>query len=211
MKPTTNTALRVMELFPTPLFIVQTEGLDNHQLSAELYAVRDEEARAGIADKEGRSNLGGFRSYDVLDRAAFQPLKQHILKTLNEHMVKGKWFAEPEVSAAQFASMWGVINSRGHSNSTHNHPDSWMSGVYYARVPSDPSKAGSIGFRDPILARSFTQAFYRSVQSELCSIEPKEGLLILFPSWAEHFVGPNQTDEDRIAISFNIRHVSTLR
>ena len=28
MKATVNTAMRVMELFPTPVFIIQTEGLD---------------------------------------------------------------------------------------------------------------------------------------------------------------------------------------
>lgn len=211
MTPAVNTSMRVMELFPTPLFIVQTEGLDNAALSAALYAIRDEETRAGIADKSGRSNLGGFRSYNVLDRPAFAPLVQHILRTLNESMVKGKWFAEPEVGAAHFGSMWGVINGPGHSNSTHNHPDSWLSGVYYAKVPSDPARAGAIGFRDPILARSFTQAFYRSVQSELCSIAPAEGLMILFPSWAEHFVGPNLTEQERIAISFNIRHPGAPR
>ena len=33
----------------------------------------------------------------------------------------------------------------------------------------------------------------------------------MFPGWCEHFVGPNQTDEDRIAIAFNINHHKTLR
>jgi hypothetical protein len=28
----------------------------------------------------------------------------------------------------------------------------------------------------------------------------------MFPSWVEHHVGPNLTDEDRIAIAFNIDH-----
>lgn len=206
-----NLTMQVMELFPTPVFIVQTEGIDNKHLAAQIYAMRDEELRAGIANKTGLSNHGGFRSYDLLQRAGFESLKLCILKTLNEHMVKGQWFVEPEVVPAQFGAMWGVINGKGHSNSTHNHPDSWLSGVYYPQVPSDPARAGSLGFRDPNLARTYTRSFYRSVQSEVCLVQPAVGRLIMFPSWCEHFVGPNLTDEDRVAIAFNINHPKTLR
>ncbi len=211
MATNADTTMQVMELFPTPVFIVQSNALDNKQLAALIYAIRDEEVKAGIADKDGLSNTGGFRSYDLLERAGFEPLKQHILKTLNERIVQGRWFAEPLVTAAQFGAMWGVINSKGHSNSTHNHPEAWISGVYYPQAPADMDRAGSLSFRDPILARTFTRAFYRSVQSELCQIAPETGKMIMFPSWCEHSVGPNLTDQDRIAISFNINHPNTLR
>jgi uncharacterized protein (TIGR02466 family) len=210
MKAPVNTSLRVMELFPTPVFVIQTEGLDNEQLARQIYAVREDEQRRGIADKT-LSNLGGFRSYSLLKDPGFAALRHHILKTLNESMVKGQWFAEPEVVDAQFGAMWGVINGRGHANATHNHPDAWLSGVYYVKVPSDASRAGSIGFRDPNLARSYTQTYYRTVQSDVCLVPPEAGKLVMFPGWCEHFVGPNQTDEDRIAIAFNITHHKSLR
>jgi uncharacterized protein (TIGR02466 family) len=210
MNAPVNTSLRVMELFPTPIFIVQTDGMDNQHLASQIYAIREEEARAGIADKT-LSNVGGFRSYDLVKHPGLASLRRHILKTLNDTMVKGQWFAEPEVVEAQFSAMWGVINGRGHANATHNHPDAWLSGVYYAKVPKDADKAGSIGFRDPNLARTYTQSYYRNVQSDACMLPPAEGKLVMFPGWTEHFVGPNQTDEDRIAIAFNIRHHKALR
>jgi len=210
MKPVVNTAMKVMELFPTPVFIVQTEGLDNAGLAAQVYAIRDEEQRRGIADKT-LSNLGGFRSYDLLKHPGFATLKAHILRTLNESMVCGQWFAEPAVVEAQFGAMWAVINGRGHANATHHHPGAWFSGVYYAKVPADADKAGAIGFRDPNLARTYNQMYYRTVQSDACAIPPAEGRLVMFPGWTEHFVGPNETDEDRIAIAFNINHPKTLR
>jgi uncharacterized protein (TIGR02466 family) len=210
MKSPTNTSLRVMELFPTPVFIIQTEGLDNEHLARQIYAIREDEQRRGIADKT-LSNLGGFRSFDLVKVPGMADLRRHILKTLNESMVKGQWFAEPEVVEAQFSAMWGVINSRGHANATHNHPDAWISGVYYVKVPADSERAGSIGFRDPNLARSYTQSYYRTVQSDVCLLPPAPGKLVMFPGWCEHFVGPNQTDEDRIAIAFNISHHKSLR
>lgn len=210
MQAPVNTAFKVMELFPTPVFVIQTQGLDNVALAKQVYAIREEERRRGIADKT-LSNLGGFRSYDLRTHPGFDALRRHILTTLNEHMVKGQWFAEPEVLEAQFAAMWGVINNRGHANATHHHPGSWISGVYYAKVPADPDKAGSIGFRDPNLARTYNQMYYRTVQSDACHIPPAPGRLVMFPGWCEHFVGPNDTDEDRIAIAFNINHPDSLR
>jgi uncharacterized protein (TIGR02466 family) len=203
MKAPTNTSLRVMELFPTPVFIIQTDGLDNESLAREVYAVREDEQRRGIADKT-LSNLGGFRSYDLVTHPGFAALRRHIVKTLNESMVKGQWFAEPEVVETQISAMWGVINNRGHANAAHNHPGAWLSGVYYVKVPADADRAGSIGFRDPNLARTYTQSFYRTVQSDVALLPPAAGKLIMFPGWCEHFVSPNQTDEDRIAVAFNI-------
>lgn len=210
MKAAVNTALKVMELFPTPVFVVQSEGLDNTFLADQIYAIRAEEYRLGVANKV-LSNIGGFRSYDLLKHPGFNSLKTHILRTLNDNMVNGQWFAEPEVVEAQFGAMWGVINNRGHANATHHHPGSWLSGVYYAKVPSDPDKAGSIGFRDPNLARTYNHMYYRTVQADTCYIPPAAGRLVMFPGWCEHFVGPNETDEDRIAIAFNINHHKTLR
>jgi uncharacterized protein (TIGR02466 family) len=196
--------MHVMELFPTPVFVVQTQALDNRQLSQQMYAVRDEEARAGHAKNLGRSNDGGYRSYDLMKHSGFDALKQFILATVNTHLAKGRWFAEPDITPDQMRAMWGVINGKGHSNGPHNHPHSWLSGVYYAKVPQDAARAGSLAFRDPIVARTFTRSFYRNVQSEVLMIAPEEGKMILFPSWCEHFVTSNQTDEDRIAFAFNI-------
>ena len=36
------------------------------------------------------------------------------------------------------------------------------------------------------------------------SVVPKEGKIILFPSFLDHLVEPNLTHEPRISISFNI-------
>ena len=34
--------------------------------------------------------------------------------------------------------------------------------------------------------------------------QPREGMMIIFPSWLLHYVEPNLCEDDRIAISFNI-------
>lgn len=36
-------------------------------------------------------------------------------------------------------------------------------------------------------------------------VEPKEGLLLIFPSWTLHYVTSGQNDTERISIAFNIK------
>ena len=36
-------------------------------------------------------------------------------------------------------------------------------------------------------------------------VNPTEGELILFPGWLDHGVQTNDTDDERVSVSFNIR------
>jgi uncharacterized protein (TIGR02466 family) len=76
-----------------------------------------------------------------------------------------------------------------------------LSGVYYLNVPRD---SGEIVFRDP--RPGANHAPYRLFKDDGDSeaFMPTEGLVILFPSYLEHFVLPNRSDGDRISMSFNL-------
>ncbi len=197
--------MNVMELFPIPVFITQTTQLDNAHMCETIYRIRDEEIGRGQGVKTGLSNLGGFRTYSLLKVPAFEELKQFIVASINNNILSGKWYPGPPIDESYIVAMWSIINNKGHANSVHNHPHAWFSGVYYPKVPDDTDLAGTLCFRDPILARTYSRSFYRSVQSELCCLPPAEGLMVIFPGWFEHSVRPNLTDQDRIAISFNVK------
>jgi uncharacterized protein (TIGR02466 family) len=99
---------------------------------------------------------------------------------------------------------WAVVNGKYGSNQYHQHPHAIISGVYYVQTQE---KSGALIFRDPrpvaaMMAPPITQ---RSAWTELTrAYQPQAGRMLLFPSWLEHGVGTNESDEDRIAISFNI-------
>ena len=90
------------------------------------------------------------------------------------------------------------------SNARHIHSNNYISSAYYVKAPH---KCGNIIFYDP---RSVTSFRYPKItnpnqlNSTVFSVQPKEGLLVLFPSYLYHSVDMNQTDEERIVISFNI-------
>ena len=116
-------------------------------------------------------------------------------------MIDMNWEVEKQ---QKIDNMWAIINTGGSANARHQHGNSTISGAYYVRAPKN---SGDIVFYDPRPAPVFY--FPRAVSSNLLNaqvnaINPKEGALILFPSYVDHSVNENLSNEERIVISFNV-------
>ena len=106
-------------------------------------------------------------------------------------------------------SAWVNINPPEAFNLKHNHPTSDLSGVLWLKCQKD---CGNIVFESP---RSF--ATHREIDSytedfkknnnyfHSFHFNPVAGRLIVFPSHLEHHVDFNESQEERISVSFNIR------
>lgn len=85
----------------------------------------------------------------------------------------------------------------------HIHESSWLSGVYYVRVPSvvnysSDSHAGWLEFGAPEfdLPNGFTP--------QVTAIKPEEGAALFFPSYFFHGTIPFTGSEERIGIAFDV-------
>ncbi|MFQ5936552.1 MAG: tetratricopeptide repeat protein [Acidiferrobacterales bacterium] len=100
-------------------------------------------------------------------------------------------------------TVWGVmLRAQGHQVA-HNHPGGWVSGVYYAKLPtvvdsSAAEHAGWIEFGRP------PEEFHGGARPPVKLIKPQEGLLLLFPSYLYHQTVPYQSDEERVSIAFDV-------
>lgn len=83
---------------------------------------------------------------------------------------------------------WFNINNKGDHNRWHNHSAGILVAVYYIKV-SDNS--GNIEFRN-------------KKKSEIRSLTPKIGQLIMFNGEIDHQVCENKSDEMRISAAFNL-------
>ena len=98
---------------------------------------------------------------------------------------------------------WSVVlESQGHQI-PHIHPSAWLSGVYYvARPPSvaasSEDNAGWIEFGQP------PEHYPNKMQAELSLEKPREGLLVLFPSYFYHRTIPFDAAGRRISIAFDV-------
>eukprot|EP01113_Clastostelium_recurvatum_P046852 TRINITY_DN8270_c0_g1_i1.p1 TRINITY_DN8270_c0_g1~~TRINITY_DN8270_c0_g1_i1.p1 ORF type:complete len:306 (-),score=93.03 TRINITY_DN8270_c0_g1_i1:22-939(-) len=88
---------------------------------------------------------------------------------------------------------WATYQQNCMSHLPHTHPYQLISGVYYSKVPEG---AGSIVFEDP---RGPLPPFENRI-----IYHPKEGDLIVFPSWLLHQVTPTQGKDVRVSFSCNI-------
>ena len=91
----------------------------------------------------------------------------------------------------------------------HSHANSVISGVYYIQTTPQCSP---IVFNKPFLYTNFVHqtiqiTFDENVSNqyntEHIGIQPEIGDLLLFPSWLEHTVRPQQPNVDRIGLAFN--------
>jgi uncharacterized protein (TIGR02466 family) len=93
---------------------------------------------------------------------------------------------------------WMTKTRNGEITTVHNHGMFDIAGVYYYQTNK---KDGAIKFLNPNPGLTASQTFIQDYQ---IGIEPQQGLLILFPAWLNHTVEMNNTDSERMSLSFNI-------
>ena len=186
--------------FPTPVW---TTNLDNYKtINEQMYNYIKSNKKN---DEKGisKSNVKGWHSNDFnLNDKDPQNFIAFILPAIENVMNDMNW--DKEKQTAKISNMWAIINTGGSANLRHQHGNSTISGAYYVRAPQD---CGDIVFYDPRPAPIYSYPNVKSVNflnAQVNGISPVEGALILFPSFLDHSVNENKSNEERIVISFNI-------
>ena len=151
------------------------------------------------------TNYGGWQSQDK--RGHTEELDS-LMQEISEQMqyVKGILGLKDKENIS-FGNYWINVNGRGSFNLPHVHPFSLVSAVYYVDVPKD---SGRLVFENPIQQHDYVMKpdiveRFNGINSGYWNVEPETGDLIIFPSWLRHWVEPNNTDENRISIAFNLQ------
>ncbi|MDV7339729.1 tetratricopeptide repeat protein [Terasakiella sp. A23] len=103
---------------------------------------------------------------------------------------------------------WANILAGPGRQIAHIHGEAWMSGCYYVRLPDvmkgeeNPDHAGYIEFGQ------INDEFPMLETDRLKFLQPKEGLVALFPSYLYHSTVPTESQQPRIAIAFDVVPVS---
>lgn len=97
---------------------------------------------------------------------------------------------------------WAVVYPGDGRQHSHYHPNAWLSGVYYVRIPED------IG-HDPNRGSLVLGVLPKEVLAEdppwkLRHIKPTQGTLVLFPSYIPHATIPTESNELRICVAFDV-------
>ena len=188
-------------LFPTPVWTLQ---LDNYKIvNEQMYDyIKSEQSKdqAGI----NKSNVKGWHSKDFnLNEDEPQKFISFILPAIEQVMIDMNW--EKQKQTAKINNMWAIINTGGAANLRHQHGNSTISGAYYVRAPKN---SGDIVFYDPRPAPVYSHPNVTNpnlLNAQINGVSPNEGALVLFPSFLDHSVNENLSNNERIVISFNIK------
>lgn len=187
----------VFQLFPTYVWV--------HDLKpADIESVRSRVSPALDKILATRPAIGPGETWqtdpDLHHHSDFQVLQPFI-----ESAAKSAFdFLQVDYDSFQITGCWANINPAGSPHAAHTHPNNFLSGVYYLHAPEG---GDSISFHDPrpqtnIISPSVRQANQHNTLQ--INVPVKTGRLVLFPSWFRHSVLPNQSQAERISISFNI-------
>ena len=194
-----NLSYSNINLFPSVIHQFDVNGFNEIQdeLIDFVYNMREKDPVGHTI-----SNRRGWQSSCFSIENEDDVLKKFLTNCLAE-------FPPIKKSVRLFVSAWVNINPPEAFNMKHNHPTSDLSGVLWIKSQKD---CGNIIFDSP---RSF--ATHQEIECynedfkennnyfHSFSFNPIAGRLIVFPSHLEHHVDFNESEEDRISVSFNIR------
>ena len=182
--------------FATPIYVADVGSIEfNNELERNIinWANNDK----GLV----RTNMKGWHSTDDMHvKPEYKGLVDLLFSAQYDIYKDQNLDSEPFLG-----NMWANINPPGGYNRPHMHPNSLWSGVYYVKTAKD---CGHLKLEDPRSTSLMSRPNH--IEGEQPSrlwrevhFEPVTGRLIMFPSWVNHGVDPNMSNEIRISISFN--------
>jgi len=186
--------------FSTPIWtsIIPKHRKINEKMFTYIKSLQKKD-RFGI----NRSNLLGWHSKNFdLELEQLRFFINSISPQLNSVLADMGWDIKNQ--EVKITGMWAIINNKNSSNAMHIHSNNYISAAYYVKAPKN---CGDLVFYDPRFAATYRYpkiSKTNKLNSNIVAFQPKEGMLVLFPSYLQHSVNVSKTDEERIVISFNI-------
>ena len=186
--------------FSTPVWTAKFEEYEevNNEIYKYIKKLQQNDT-SGII----KSNIKGWHSKDFnLKENELQNFIKMISPKISEAIADMNW--ETKIQKIKIANMWAIINMGGAANSRHHHGNCTLSCAYYVKAPNN---SGDIVFYDPRPAPVYSHPNSNgpnSLNAMVNAISPTEGGLVIFPSYLDHSVNENLSNEERIVISFNI-------
>ncbi len=185
----------VQELFPTPLWFLDILPADAAPFNAKLKA----EIESIISPRPKVPSGSNWQTpQDLHTRPAFAEFAE-LVEIAARSVAQ---YLQVEQYPMMITGCWANINPPGSYHPFHDHPNNYLSGVYYVAVPD----AGPhLIFQDPrpILIKPATATLNR-VTANAAVADPQPGRMVIFPSWLKHRVPSNEGTTERISIAFNL-------
>lgn len=192
----------IENLFPIPLWRYRVD--DHARLNAALLA---EIAVRKTKDKDlANRNRRGWQSvHDFFERK--EPAHAELSALVRRLLVDAIKAVAKEIKADKLnfsMNGWVNVNPPGGYIGPHAHPNGLISGSYYVNVPDTKGLGGAIEFIAPHPVGYMAGWIKAPMLVDKIRVHPKPGEVLLFPSQLMHWVLPNDSEEDRVTVAFNL-------
>jgi len=199
----------ITSLFVTRLYRAalseHAPAIDAGELAASCYSIaEDDEAGQQWCETEG---YPGYTSYASLTDLPWRfPIFADLVTVLDAHVADFARDLEFDLDGRdlKLEDIWINILPEGGSHGSHIHPHSVISGTTYVAMPEGTS---ALKLEDPRSARMMVAPPRRKEAREdmrtFVYVKPQVGDVLMWESWLRHEVPMNQSEDDRISVSFN--------
>lgn len=183
-------SVKILELFPT----VVTQTTIGRELSkGEIDCLSSQD--------KFRPAVGNYTSVNkyILDLPALSSLKEDLNKFVQQYVDE---IIKPTNDLKTYITQsWLTVTEPGGHHHQHNHPNSFLSGVFYLEVESGKDL---IHFEET----SYKQIYIESkdwdrLNSPAWRVNVSPGDIVIFPSRLAHSVPNTQTTTNRMSLAFN--------
>ena len=185
---------KVLSLFPTPIYKSPISNFSEVQKEIDD-CIEDVDFR--LVGEWGTTHYlsDPYFKTSIVDEKNLDNLRSGIDIALSEYCGELRYgYAEYDIITS-----WMTLFKKNNYAHIHSHGEADLAGVYYYKTGTSDVDS-SFFFCTPAVG-SEASIFWGE---QRISMRPEEGTILLFPGWLRHGVTTNETDDDRVSISFNI-------
>lgn len=154
-----------------------------------------------LTDNPAETGYSSFNNGDLIKNPDFKIFYDALRPIITEFF--NQLNAGPDFQSEwEYENSWAAVYPKSAYVPHHNHGNVHWSGVYYVQTPPD---CGNLIFFDPkeyALSNEPRDTKWRG--NRRSEVQVSAGKFLVWPGYLKHESAPNQSDTDRIIISFNI-------
>ena len=187
----------IIPLFYSALFVKENVGTEELREDLKRQILQAKKDDRGT---QGGSNPGCWRSTALYEmKWLYDEMRNSVMEANQKYSEIDFVFKQHlEKSDNLDYNIWTNVNEVGSKNVIHSHKADAWAGIYYVQAED----TGNLLFHNPANLLNdckFNSPFVRGLE-----IQPKDGMLILWPGWVPHEVVENESNRQRINIAWGI-------
>lgn len=187
----------VIPMFPTLVWKLQLDPQLTEAIGARVFGVLAELRRGLPALIPG----AGWQSEQALHE---RPELGELVACIEKATKSVFQFLRIGYDRFEITGCWANVLAKGAAHRMHSHPNNFLSGAYYVRTGRG---ADTINFHDPRLQTAIIRPPVTELTAENTDqvvVRVSNGTLLLFPAYLQHSVDANESEEERVSVSFNV-------